>query len=203
MSHTVSTDDEPASLPVAASDAVAPSPAGASVLASVEPSLTGASVPESPAGGTARGQSELVLQPGEHAVPAQYSPVGQLSFDGRHWTQVFDVVSHQGSAPWHCELTRHWTQAPALHTSPDGHGWVAVQPGTQASAWHTSPAGQSPSARHATHVSVVVSHLGVGAEQFVSARHPTQALLGASQTCPVGHVLFASQPFAHALATQR
>jgi hypothetical protein len=148
-------------------------------------------------------QSALFLHPAAHDVPAQYWPTGQLSLDGRHWTQVFDVVSHQGVAPWHCELTTHATQAPALHTSPVGHGCVEVHPGTQAFALQTSPAAQSPSARHATHVSLVVRHLGVGAAQLPSVRHPTHAFVVVSHTLPVGHVLDASQPFAQALFTQR
>jgi hypothetical protein len=152
---------------------------------------------------TGSGQSELLLQPAAHAVPAQYSLTGQLSFDGRHWTHLFVVASHHGSAPWHCEFTVHCTHAPELQTWPVGHGCVAVHPATHASAWQTSPAGQSPSARHGTQVSEVVSHLGSGAEQSLFARQPTQALAVVSHTLPVGHVPLASQPFAHVLFTHR
>ena len=71
--------------------------------------------PSAPASASAV-QSRLVLHPGAQAVPAQYWPVGQLSLDGKHCTQVSFVVSHHGVAPWHWELTRHCTHAPALHT---------------------------------------------------------------------------------------
>ena len=143
------------------------------------------------------------MQPAAHAVPAQYSPVGQLSLDGRHCTHVSLVVSHHGVAPWHSELTVHCTHSPELHTWPVGHGCVDVQPGTHASAVQTVPAAQSLVTRHATQVSFVVSHLAVGAVQSVFCRHPTHALVVVSQTVLAGQVLVASQPMAQALFTQR
>jgi hypothetical protein len=148
-------------------------------------------------------QSAFDLQPAAHDVPAQYSPVGQLSFEGRHGTQVFVMVSHHGVAPWHCELARHCTHTPELHSWPVGHGCVEVHPATQAFALHTVPAAQSVLARHATHVSFVGLHLAVGAAQSVSCRHPTHAFVVVSQTVAVGHVLMASQPIAHASFTHR
>jgi hypothetical protein len=75
-----------------------------SVAASPDASLVPASA--------SAAQSTFDLQPGAHTDPAQYWPVGQLSLDGRHWTQVSFVVSHQGVAPWHCELTVHSTHSP-------------------------------------------------------------------------------------------
>jgi hypothetical protein len=148
-------------------------------------------------------QSRFDLQPGAQAVAAQYCPVGQLSFEGRHCTHVSLVVSHQGVAPWHCEFTVHCTHAPALHTCPVGHACVELHPGTQAFALQTVPAAQSLVARHAAHVSLVVLHLAVGALQSVSFRHPTHALVVVSHTVPVGQVLAASQPMTQALFTQR
>jgi hypothetical protein len=106
-------------------------------------------------------------------------------------------------APWHCEFRRHWTHRPALHTSPPGQGWVAVHPGTQALALHSMPDAQSPVARQATQARVAVSHRGVGAAHSPSTKHATHALVAASHTVPAGQVPFASQPGAHALATQR
>jgi len=148
-------------------------------------------------------QSAFVLQPAAQAVPAQYWPVGQLSFDGRHCTQVSSVVSHQGVAPWHCELTVHCTHRPALHTCPVGQGCAEVHPGTHAFAVQTVPEAQSLVARHATQVLFVVLHLPVGAVQLLSCRHPTHALVAVSQTVLAGQVLVASQPMAQALFTQR
>jgi hypothetical protein len=164
----------------------------ASEAASVDapPSMTG-------------GQSALFLHPEAQAVPAQYSPMGQLSLDGKHCTHVSFIVSHQGVAPWHCEFTVHCTHICDTHCSPVGHGCVAVQPGTHALALHTVPAAQSLLCRQATQVSLVVLHLAVGAEQFVSCKHPTHALVIVSQTVAVGQVLVASQPMAQALLTQR
>jgi hypothetical protein len=170
-------------------------PPPASVAASPEASLVPASASAT--------QSRFDLQPGAQAEPAQYWPVGQLSLDGRHCTQVSFVVSHQGVAPWHCELTVHSTHDPALHTSPVGQGCVEVHPGTHAFALQTVPEVQSLVARHATQVSLVVLHLPVGAVQSLSCRHATQALVVVSQTVPVGQVLVASQPVAQALLTQR
>jgi hypothetical protein len=143
------------------------------------------------------------LQPGAQAVAAQYWPVGQLSLDGKHCTQVSLVVSHHGVAPWHCEFTVHCTHSPALHTSPVGHGCVEVQPGTHALAVQMVPAAQSVVARHATQVLLVVLHLPVGAVQSVSWRQATHALVAVSHTVPVGQVLIASQPMAQTLFTHR
>ncbi len=143
------------------------------------------------------------MQPGAQAVAAQYCPVGQLSFEGRHCTHVSLVVSHQGVAPWHCEFTVHCTHAPALHTCPVGHGCVELHPGTQAFALQTVPAAQSLVTRHATHVSLVELHFALGALQSVSVRHPTHTLVVVSHTVPVGQVLAVSQPMAQALFTQR
>jgi hypothetical protein len=148
-------------------------------------------------------QSRFVLQPGAQAVAAQYWPVGQLSLDGKHCTQVSLVVSHHGVAPWHCEFTVHCTHSPALHTSPVGHGCVEVQPGTHALAVQMVPAAQSVVARHATQVLLVVLHLPVGAVQSVSWRQATHALVAVSHTVPVGQVLIASQPMAQTLFTHR
>jgi hypothetical protein len=148
-------------------------------------------------------QSRFVRHPGAQAVPAQYSPVGQLSFEGKHCTHWSLVVSHQGAAPWHCELRRHSTQALALQTSPAGHGCVDEQPGTQALALQTVPAAQSLVVRQPTHARLVALQRGVGAAQSVSSRQPTHALVATSQTVPVGQLLAASQPWAQALATQR
>jgi hypothetical protein len=143
------------------------------------------------------------LHPDAHEVPAQYWPVGQLSFDGRHATHVSFIVSHQGVAPWHCEFTVHCTHICDTHCSPVGQGCVEVQPGTHAFALHTVPGAQSLLVRQATQVSLAVLHLAVGAEQFVSCRHATHALVVVSQTVAVGQVLIASQPIAHALLTHR
>jgi hypothetical protein len=163
-----------------------------------------ASLAASPAPASASAvQSRFDLQPGAQAVPAQYSPVGQLSLDGRHCTHLSLVMSHQGVAPWHWELTVHCTHNPELHTCPVGHGWADVHPGTHAFAAQTVPAAQSLVARHATHVLPVVMHLAVGAVQSVFCRHPTHALVVVSHTVLVGQVLVASQPMAHALFTQR
>jgi hypothetical protein len=170
-----------------------------SVAASPAASLAASFTPAS----ARAAQSRLDLQPAAQAVPAQYSPVGQLSFEGKHCTQVSLVVSHQGVAPWHSEFTVHCTHSPELHTSPVGHGCVEVQPGTQAFALQRVPVAQSLVARHATQVLLVVLHLPVGAVQSVSCRHATHALVATSHTVPVGQVLVASQPMAQALLTQR
>jgi hypothetical protein len=188
-----------------------PPPPPASVAASVAASLA-ASVPASPAASPAASlapasasatQSRFDLQPGAQAVAAQYSPVGQLSFDGRHCTHLSLVVSHQGVAPWHCEFTVHCTHDCATHSCPVGHCCVGLHPGTHEFVLQTVPAAQSLLARHATQVLLVVLHLPVGAVQSVSRRHPTQALIAVSHTVPVGQVLIASQPIAQALFTQR
>src|SRR5580704_418156 len=146
------------------------------------PALPPASAAPSPAASLApasasAAQSLFALHPAAHAVPAQYCPVGQLSFEGRHATHVSLVVSHQGVAPWHSEFTVHCTHMPELHSWPVGHGCVEVHPGTQAFALHTLPAAQSLLVRHATQVSLAGLHLPVGALQSVSCRHPTQALV--------------------------
>jgi hypothetical protein len=184
-----------------------PPPPPASVAASPAASFA-ASLAASPAASLAPAsasatQSVFDLQPAAQAEPAQYSPVGQLSLDGKHCTQVSLVVSHQGVAPWHCEFTVHCTHSPALHTSPVGHGCVDVHPGTQAFALQTVPEAQSLVARHATQVLLVVLHLPSGAVQSASCRHPTHTLVVVSHTLLRGHVLIASQPLAHALFTQR
>jgi hypothetical protein len=176
---------------------------GASPAASAAASCA-ASVAASPAPASASAtQSRFDLQPGAQAVAAQYCPVGQLSFEGRHCTHVSLVVSHQGVEPWHCEFTVHCTHSCATHCSPVGHGWVALHPGTQAFVLHTVPAAQSVLVRHATQVFVVVLHLPVGALQSASLRQETHALVVVSHTVPEGHVLVASQPMAQALFTQR
>ena len=196
VSHTAPFDEaDPASVPVPASapesGVVAPSAAAPSSAASVAPCVPPApsDAPSAPAASTpasgvttGSGQSELLLQPGAQAVPAQYSLTGQLSFEGKHSTHLFVVVSHQGSAPWHCEFTTHCTHAPERQTCPVGHGCVVVHPATHASVWHTTPAGQSPSARQGTQVLVVVSHFGFGEEQSLSARQPTHAFTVVSHT---------------------
>jgi len=195
----------PPSVAASLAASLAASPAAslaASAAASTAASLASLAASFAPASATAT-QSRLDLQPGAQAVPAQYSPVGQLSLDGKHCTHVLLVMSHQGVAPWHCEFTVHCTQSPELHTSPVGHGCVEVQPGTQAFALQRVPAAQSLVARHATQVLLVVSHLPVGAVQSVSSRHPTQALVAVSHTVLAGQVLMASQPIAQALLTQR
>jgi hypothetical protein len=185
-----------------------PVPPPPSAAASVAASLA-ASGPASPAAASvapasaSATQSRFDLQPGAQAVAAQYSPVGQLSFDGRHCTHVSLVVSHQGVAPWHCEFTVHCTHDCATHTCPVGHCCVGLHPGTHELVLQTVPAAQSLVTRHATQVLLVVLHLGVGAAQLLSTRHATHALVAVSHTVPVGQVLVASQPMAQALFTQR
>jgi hypothetical protein len=117
-----------------------------SVAASVAASLA-ASVPASLAPASfcsaRKTQSGFALQPVAQAVPAQYWPVGQLSLDGKHCTQVSLVVSHHGVAPWHCEFTVHCTQDCATHCRPVGQGCVALHPGTQEFVLQTMPETQS------------------------------------------------------------
>jgi hypothetical protein len=145
VSHVVPPTVAPAPASPAASLAASPTPASATAV-----------------------QSAFDLQPAAQEVPAQYWPVGQLSFEGRHATHVSLVVSHQGVAPWHCEFTVHCTHTWETHCWPVGHGCDVLQPGTHAFALHTVPAAQSLLARQATHVFVAVLHLPVGAVQSVS-----------------------------------
>jgi len=67
----------------------------------------------------------------------------------------------------------------------------------------TVPAAQSPVARQATHVLLVVLHLGAGAVQSASPRQATHALAARSQTVPAGQLLAASHPCAQTFPAQR
>jgi len=170
-----------------------------SIAASLGASLAASAAPAS----ASAMQSRFDLQPGAQAVAAQYCPAGQLSFEGKHCTQVSFVVSHQGVAPWHCEFTVHSTHDCATHCSPVGHGCVGLHPGTQEFVLHTVPAAQSVLVRHATQLLLVVLHLPVGALQSASLRQETHALVVVSHFVPEGQVLVGSQPMAQALFTQR
>jgi hypothetical protein len=78
--------------------------------------------------------------------------------------------------PPQSESTTHWTQAPALHTWPVGHGCDAEQPCAHVSLLaQTVPGLQSVDARHATQVEVFTSHLGDGAEHVESSTQATHA----------------------------
>jgi hypothetical protein len=67
---------------------------------------------------TPEGQSVPVLQPRSQVKSLrQYSPIGHVSFDGRHCTHRLLATSHCGVAPLHCALVVHCTHWPAaLHT---------------------------------------------------------------------------------------
>jgi hypothetical protein len=111
--------------------------------------------------------------------------MGQLSeAPGRQATQRFVPTSQRGVAPPHCASDVHCTHCPpALHTCPDGHGWLGLQPGTHAFCWHTWPRGHWGSITHATHEFVAGLHTGApGVVQSPLPTQPTQVLVAGLHT---------------------
>jgi hypothetical protein len=91
-------------------------------------------------------QSVAALGNGEHAVPQAPQLAGSLLTSWQLAPQQVSLPAWQG-----CEGEQPWAHAPAEQI------------------W---PLGQSVSKRHSLHWFVLVSHLGVGAEQSLSSSQP-------------------------------
>jgi hypothetical protein len=120
------------------------------------------------------GHPRLPLQPGTQAMFEQSVPSAQ-SLSARHATHTCAAVLQTGVEPLQSALVLQ----PFVHVVPM-QNW---------------PEGQlSFVGKHWTHVLVVVSQRGFGAEQLESIKHCTQAPADVLHTCPVGQGCVAVQP---------